>query len=147
MEAHQRLFPNCAFIRGEYCGNMPFEIDPDINSTPSSSSNRTHCQAAMAADSAPPGKKLYSKSNLPDFPRLADPLSRSQTFLSPNWKSTAVSVEDLVDAGFFYTRKCILSFKLTHQLSTPFLTFTFFFFTSLSLSFPLSHSHHFCLNL
>lgn len=104
MEAHQRLFPNCAFIRGEYCGNMPFEIDPDINSTPSSSSNRTHCQAAMAADSAPPGKKLYSKSNLPDFPRLADPLSRSQTFLSPNWKSTAVSVEDLVDAGFFYTR-------------------------------------------
>ncbi|KAI2802316.1 hypothetical protein BLOT_010509 [Blomia tropicalis] len=95
MEEHRKHFPKCQFVMGAYCGNMPLEMDVEVNS------NKSLIRSI-------PVKTIignYNKSDIPKFPLFNDPSMRNRTYLSPNWKCTIIDPLSLVDAGFFYTGK------------------------------------------
>lgn len=108
MEEHKRHFPQCPFLRGEYCGNMPIEIDPDINSE--KSCHFTSATQSQTSSDPNEAEKLaaannYNKSDIPRYPLFSEPSNRSRSFLSPNWKSPDIDCNRLIDSGFFYTGK------------------------------------------
>ena len=102
MNEHKIHFPKCPFVLEEYCGNMPIDIDPLINSENKFNSESISTYSDNIDQNPPPN---YNKDDIPSFPLFSEPSHRSRTFLNPNWKSTDVDCNQLIDAGFFYTGK------------------------------------------
>lgn len=114
MEEHQRFFPKCAFVLGEYCGNMPVEIDPDVNCE---KSNFKSAVEQAPTNNSGPGMNNYSKSDIPCYPIFSEPSNRSKTYSHANWRSP-LGRQQLIDSGFFYTGTytgSLLHRKAKHQ--------------------------------
>jgi hypothetical protein len=103
MEEHKRHFPACPFIRGEHCGNMRIEIDPDVNSEKSIFKSSSESESSQESADADKINNNYNNTEFPKFPHFSEPSQRRHTFTHPNWKSREIDCNRLMDAGFFYT--------------------------------------------
>lgn len=93
MEEHRRHFPRCPFVNGKYDGNVPLELDPQVNQNDQQANVETYQE---------PIQIKYNTSIVPIFPMFADKENRTKSFLSKNWKSE-LDIEKFVEAGFYFT--------------------------------------------